>query len=92
MHSLGSFSAVAALLALILHAGAATINTINSQVRLAYAGDDGMMVSWNTFSRIKKPTVRYGYSPNALVHSASSRTSVTYNTSLTYNNTSRSLA
>jgi hypothetical protein len=86
MRFLGDFSVVAAFVILICNAKAATNSTINSQVRLAYAGDHGMMVSWNTFSHIKEPTVRYGYSPNTLVYSASSRTSVTYNTSLTYNN------
>jgi len=61
-------------------------NSINSQTRLAYAGPYGMMVSWNTFSHIERPTVLYGLSPHAMTSVASSDVSVTYNTSLTYNN------
>ena len=61
-------------------------NSINSQTRLAYAGTTGMMVSWNTFSQISNPTVHYGLSPHDLDQVASSTVSVTYHTSLTYNN------
>ena len=60
--------------------------SINSQTRLAYAGSTGMTVSWNTFSHIKKPKVRYGLSPKHLTSIATSNISVTYETSLTYNN------
>ncbi|KAE8421091.1 Metallo-dependent phosphatase-like protein [Aspergillus pseudocaelatus] len=56
------------------------------QLRLAYAGENGMMVSWNTYSQLAKPTVRYGRKPNNLDREASSEVSVTYETSLTYNN------
>ena len=56
------------------------------QLRLAYAGEKGMMVSWNTYSQLTKPTVRYGRKPNQLDQEASSDVSVTYETSLTYNN------
>lgn len=59
---------------------------INSQVRLAYVGDSGMRVSWNTFDRLDNPTVHYGPEPHNLCFQASSSESVTYNTSLTYNN------
>ena len=45
-----------------------------------------MTVSWNTFSKLSRPTVRYGSSPDALSHLATSEVSVTYPTSLTYNN------
>jgi hypothetical protein len=45
-----------------------------------------MTVSWNTFSKIDRPTVLYGESPFALTNWATSDVSVTYNTSLTYNN------
>jgi hypothetical protein len=62
-----------------------TNTTINSQVRLAYAGSTGMYVSWNTFSHLDNPTVKYGLTP-AMDQSASSNVSVTYPTSLTYNN------
>lgn len=65
---------------------AATNGTINSQVRLAYASDTGMYISWNTFSHLEKPTVKYGLSRNKLDQIASSNISVTYPTSLTYNN------
>ncbi|KAM6493398.1 Metallo-dependent phosphatase-like protein [Amanita muscaria] len=56
------------------------------QLRLAYAGPTGMVVSWNTFSKLSRPTVRYGREPKALAHTAFSTVSVTYPTSLTYNN------
>ncbi|KAJ5902116.1 Metallo-dependent phosphatase [Penicillium taxi] len=56
------------------------------QVRLAYAGENGMTVSWNTYSKLSKPTVRYGRNPKHLDHVARSDVSVTYETSLTYNN------
>lgn len=83
--SLGA-STLAAFAALAVTVSAATNSTINSQIRLAYAGDTGMFVSWNTFSQLSKPTIHYGVSPNALTESASSNVSVTYRTSLTYNN------
>lgn len=67
-------------------AQAATNNTINSQLRLAYAGNTGMYVSWNTFEKLGYPTVHYGLAPNDLNMTASSNVSVTYPTSLTYNN------
>ena len=78
--------ALAAFAALAIPTSAATNSTINSQVRLAYAGDTGMFVSWNTFSQLSTPTVHYGVSPNALTQIVSSNVSVTYRTSLTYNN------
>lgn len=53
------------------------------QLRLAYAGGNGMMVSWNIYSQLAKPTVRYGRKPN---HLDQEEVSVTYETSLTYNN------
>jgi 3',5'-cyclic AMP phosphodiesterase CpdA len=67
-------------------ANAATNSTINSQIRLAYAGNTGMFVSWNTFTKISNPTVHYGLSATSLNMSTSSNVSVTYPTSLTYNN------
>ncbi len=56
------------------------------QVHLAYAGDTGMYVSWNTFKKLRKPTVIYGLSPRSMNKHATSDVSVTYPTSLTYNN------
>ncbi|KAJ5584663.1 Metallo-dependent phosphatase-like protein [Penicillium hispanicum] len=56
------------------------------QLRLAYAGDTGMMVSWNTYSQLLRPAVRYGRKPNLLDRVATSDVSVTYQTSTTYNN------
>lgn len=56
------------------------------QMRLAYAGATGMMVSWNTFSQLSSPTVRYGLSADALTRQVSVGESVTYPTSMTYNN------
>ena len=45
-----------------------------------------MVVSWNTFNQVAHPTVNYGFSPYFLPFCAESTVSVTYNTSLTYNN------
>jgi hypothetical protein len=56
------------------------------QVRLAYAGATGMYVSWNTYAQLDKPSVRWGTEPDNLNNVASSRISVTYETSSTYNN------
>lgn len=59
------------------------------QIRVAYAGPTGMRVSWNTFSKLPAvPTVHYGFSADALnyVSSPDAAESVTYPTSLTYNN------
>ncbi|KAF2020392.1 Metallo-dependent phosphatase [Aaosphaeria arxii CBS 175.79] len=59
---------------------------MNNQIRLAYAGSTGMFISWNTFKQISNPTVHYGLSANSLNMSSSSNVSITYPTSLTYNN------
>ncbi len=37
-------------------------SSVTSQVRVAFHGDNGMMVSWNTFKKLSKPTVMYGLS------------------------------
>jgi hypothetical protein len=55
------------------------------QVRLAYYGDRGMSVSWNTNSKLTKPTVYFG-TTLGLGGVVSSETSITYPTSSTYNN------
>jgi hypothetical protein len=65
---------------------AAITNSNHSQVHLAYAGDTGMYVSWNTFKKLRNPTVIYGLSPRSMNKYATSDVSVTYPTSLTYNN------
>ncbi|KAL2352240.1 purple acid phosphatase-like protein [Cryomyces antarcticus] len=56
------------------------------QLRLAYTGDTGVRVSWNTFTQLQTPTVRCGTNPQALNQVASSNVSITYPTSLTHNN------
>lgn len=56
------------------------------QMRLAYAGDTGMMVSWNTYTELDSPSVRYGRHADDLNKIAFSNVSVTYPTSTTYNN------
>ncbi|KAL2012586.1 hypothetical protein VTN00DRAFT_111 [Thermoascus crustaceus] len=68
------------------HVNAANNGTTPMQLRLAYAGPTGMVVSWNTYSKLERPTVRYGLAPWALTNTASSDVSITYNTSTTYNN------
>lgn len=78
--------ALVALLPFPANAETDNPSVVPMQLRLAYAGSTGMVVSWNTFSRLSKPTVRYGRSPKALDHIASSEVSVTYPTSTTYNN------
>lgn len=76
-----------ALAAVLLAPGSAACDDIiPMQVRLAYAGPKGMIVSWNTYSQLERPMVQYGRSPDALIHEASSDVSVTYPTSTTYNN------
>ena len=60
--------------------------TATSQIRLAYHGDDGMMVSWNTLGHVERPVVHWGISLDNLHHIATSNVSVTYPTSTTYNN------
>lgn len=87
MRQLNLLTTVAAVATLLYPATALVSNSsINSQTRLAYAGPNGMMVSWNTFAHLERPTVLYGLSPHELFWVASSDVSVTYNTSLTYNN------
>ncbi|KAG9244901.1 Metallo-dependent phosphatase-like protein [Calycina marina] len=60
--------------------------SLNSQVRSAYAGPHAITVSWNTYYELTPPIVHFGESKNALSRRASSDVSVTYPTSLTYNN------
>lgn len=79
-------AAVVVLAPWVYVAEAANATLINSQVRLAYAGSTGMYVSWNTWTKLALPTVRYGLSANSLNLTATSNVSVTYPTSLTYNN------
>lgn len=56
------------------------------QIRLAYAGTNGMSVSWNTNQQLSKPTVNFGNRPFSLHRSASSESSITYPSSSTFNN------
>lgn len=60
--------------------------SLNSQVRSAYNGPTGMTISWNTYYELEKPTVHYGLSPDKLLNRAAGGESVTYASSLTYNN------
>ncbi|KAJ5883702.1 uncharacterized protein N7473_010588 [Penicillium subrubescens] len=68
------FKLAASVAAIAQLAFAANNNTsaINSQIRLAYHGDNGMMVSWNTFHKLGKPTVHFGLSASNLNETASS--------------------
>jgi acid phosphatase type 7 len=56
-----------------------------TQVRLAYHGDRGMSVSWNTNSKLARPSVAFGTTME-LGGIVTSDTSITYQTSSTYNN------
>ncbi|KAK0347960.1 hypothetical protein LTR91_005841 [Friedmanniomyces endolithicus] len=80
------FKTLAFALSLATAALTAPNGTTPMQIRLAYAGPTGMMVSWNTYEKLANPTVYYGSEQNGLTHSASSDVSVTYQTSTTYNN------
>jgi hypothetical protein len=86
-----SFSAAALLasatnvLGVAIKRGTCDANLAPIQIRLAYAGEGGMAISWNTLQQINNPTVHYGLSGN-LDHSASSTISTTYQTSSTWNN------
>lgn len=62
-------------------------DTIPKQIRLAYAGENGMTISWNTNQKLSKPTVFYSHNNKKhLDRSAQSDVSITYPTSSTYNN------
>ncbi|KAF8717619.1 hypothetical protein AX14_012095 [Amanita brunnescens Koide BX004] len=78
--------AVVAFLPFPVSAATDGSSVVPMQLRLAYAGPTGMVVSWNTYSHLSRPTIRYGRSPRALEHTASSSVSVTYPTSTTFNN------
>ncbi|GAA5873826.1 hypothetical protein JCM1840_002083 [Sporobolomyces johnsonii] len=56
------------------------------QHHLAFAGPNGMTVSWASFNQIQTPTVWYGTDPANLNMKASSNQSATYPTSRTYDN------
>ncbi|KAL7925999.1 Metallo-dependent phosphatase-like protein [Trichoderma austrokoningii] len=73
---------LATLLPLVM----ADSDAANPQLRVAFHGDDGMMVSWNTFDHVPRPSVFWGKSKEHLTNIASSAVSVTYPTSTTYNN------
>ncbi|PWN47784.1 metallophosphoesterase [Violaceomyces palustris] len=56
------------------------------QHRLAFHGPTSMAISWNTYEAVQTPTIRYGFSKDALIFSARSKVSTTYPTSRTWNN------
>lgn len=51
---------LAALLSFLCLVLGAQNGTTPMQIRLAYAGETGMMVSWNTYDHLDSPTVYYG--------------------------------
>ena len=61
------FVRLVALVSIVTNAIAASDSSITSQVRVAYHGDAGMVVSWNTFDQLSNPTVNYGLSPVCVV-------------------------
>lgn len=65
--------------------GCAGNETAPEQLHFNYAGEHGMMVSWNTAAKLRFPTVRFGRG-GWLDRIAFSEVSVTYPTSSTYNN------
>jgi len=54
------FKTLAFALSLATAALTAPNGTTPMQIRLAYAGPTGMMVSWNTYEKLANPTVYYG--------------------------------
>lgn len=58
------------------------------QHRLAFHGETGMTISWNTYQQLQEPTVKFGLTPNTLFLSQKSdvTSSITYPTSRTWNN------
>ena len=56
------------------------------QVRLAFHGDRGMSVSWNTNTKLDKPSVQWGTTMELEGGVATSESSITYPTSSTWNN------
>jgi hypothetical protein len=80
------FLTLLAAVAPVLVAANDVPQAINSQVRLAYHGNNAMMVSWNTYHKVDTPTVQWGLSKDNLTYNATSMDSVTYPTSTTYNN------
>lgn len=90
MSTMGA-AAVMAFVATALAAAPANSALCNAktapiQIRLAYAGHDGMAVSWNTNEQLAKPTVYFGKDNRKLHRFASSQISTTYPTSATWNN------
>jgi acid phosphatase type 7 len=81
-----SAATVVALAATTLAWDECNENTQPGQIRLAYAGPNGMAVSWNTNQQLSNPTVYFGQDVNHLDGSASSHISTTYPTSTTYSN------
>jgi hypothetical protein len=77
--------AAVGLVATVLADDACNANTDPMQIRLAYAGNAGMSISWNTNQKLTNLTVYYGIE-NASGNSASSDMSITYPTSSTWNN------
>ena len=88
MHFAALLTAAIAVQAAVYDDGYETVDSPTQpvQVRMAYQGANSMVISWNTFSQITQPTVKYGLVPNLLLLTASSSDSSTYPTSLTYNN------
>ncbi|KAF8851428.1 Metallo-dependent phosphatase [Acephala macrosclerotiorum] len=66
-------------------ADACNDKTYPTQIRLAYNGDRGMAVSWNTFSKLNEPTVAWGKDSH-MRDSSNSKVSTTYQSSTTWNN------
>ena len=78
--------AAAALAAPPANPALCNAKTAPTQIRLAYAGDQGMAVSWNTNEKLGNPTVYFGKDNRKLNRFASSHISTTYPTSATWNN------
>ncbi|KAK5116448.1 hypothetical protein LTR62_007996 [Meristemomyces frigidus] len=56
------------------------------QQHIAIKGPDSMSIGWNTYEKLTKPCVHYGFSSDNLTQQACSTTSITYASSRTYSN------
>lgn len=83
--TLVTLATTASCAAIVQKRDSCTADVEATQVRLAYHGDRGMSVSWNTNSKLDTPSVAFGKTMD-LGGIATSDQSVTYPTSSTYNN------
>lgn len=62
-------------------------NYTATQVRLAFSGHDGILISWNTADQNDKPTIRYGESQSSLTNIATGSPGQIFQSAVNYANT-----